>query len=133
MPEAEVWYHGSPHQLSVLRKGSTITQDRKLAEVFSHKPTLVSMEDDGRIRHNGLATGYLYAIDEAVRSEDVVPHPNTTMAPGKEWLTRRPLRLRLLRETQLSEENRLCDDEVTSFLRRLVGMHLQEEAQHDEA
>ena len=133
MSEAELWYHGSPHQLSLLRAGSTITQDRKLAEVFSHKPTLVSMEDDGRIRHNGMATGYLYVIDETVRSDDVEPHPRTTMAPGNEWLTRRPLRLRLLRETQLSKGDRLGDDEVASFLRRLKGMHSEEEARHDEA
>ena len=36
------WYHGSPLQLKRLRAGSTITQDRDLARVFSHKPSLVS-------------------------------------------------------------------------------------------
>ena len=54
---AQPWYHGSPLELRVLREGSTITQDRHLATVFSHKPTVVSMEDDGRLRHNGTQPG----------------------------------------------------------------------------
>jgi len=32
------WYHGSPLKLDVLRAGSTMTQWRDLARVFSHKP-----------------------------------------------------------------------------------------------
>jgi hypothetical protein len=32
----KAWYHGSPLELKILRKGSTITQDRELAMAFSH-------------------------------------------------------------------------------------------------
>ena len=42
----EAWYHGSPLELALLRPGSTVTQDRRLAEVFSHKPAVVSVSDD---------------------------------------------------------------------------------------
>jgi hypothetical protein len=57
------WYHGSPKVLDVLRAGSIITQDRELARVFSHKPTLVSVDDAGemrQIKHNGTEAGFLY-------------------------------------------------------------------------
>jgi hypothetical protein len=94
------WYHGSPHRLSHLRTGSTITQKRELARIFSHKPTIVSVEDDGSIRHNGILDGYLYLIDEPIQAGDVEPHPRTTMAPGDEWLTTRELRLSLLGKTE---------------------------------
>ncbi len=129
MTEDELWYHGSPRELSRLRDGSTITQNRKLAEVFSHKPTLVCVEDDGRIRHNGVWTGYLYAIDEEISSEDVIQHPRTTMAQGEEWLTRRPLRLRLLGEVHLSEQERMSENESAMLLRRLQAIKPTEEAQ----
>jgi hypothetical protein len=129
MADKETWYHGSPKRLSRLRIGSTITRNRELAEIFSHKPTLVSVEEDGRIRHNGVMRGYLYVIDEVICSDDVEPHPRTTMAPGEEWLTRRSLRLRLVGETELSEEDRLSDDEVAGFLQQLNAMTSNEEAQ----
>ena len=35
-----VWYHGSPQQLAFIRAGSTVTQGRRLAEIFSHKPAV---------------------------------------------------------------------------------------------
>jgi len=40
------WWHGFTYQLAILSPGSTITQNSHLAEVFSHKPSIVSMEDD---------------------------------------------------------------------------------------
>ncbi|MCL5998559.1 MAG: hypothetical protein M1546_21260 [Chloroflexi bacterium] len=90
------WYHGSPCELKVLRAGSTITQIRHLAEVFSHKPEIVSISDDGTIQHNGVLPGVLYVVDEPVKAEDVYPHPRTTMPDRWEWLTERELRLRLI-------------------------------------
>ena len=62
----ETWYHGTPLQLETLRSGSTITQDRHLAEVFSHKPSIVSVQDDGTIRHNGTQPGLLYRVTEKI-------------------------------------------------------------------
>jgi len=93
---SDTWYHGSPLVLSVLLSGSTITQDRHLAEVFSLKPTLVSLGDDGKIHHNGRADGLLYRMAEPVGPGDVVPHPRSSMPPGLEWLITRPLRVELI-------------------------------------
>jgi quercetin dioxygenase-like cupin family protein len=93
------WYHGSPYELTELLVGSTITQDRHLAEVFSHKPAIVSVDDNGAIRHNGTLPGYLYRIAEPVSAEDVAPHPRSSMAPGAEWLTQRSLRVERIAQT----------------------------------
>jgi hypothetical protein len=95
------WYHGSPLELTVLRAGSTITPERRLAEVFSHKPTLVSMEDDGSLEHNGSLPGFLYQVAEEVKEEDVEQHPRSSMSPGQEWLTRRDLMLKLIGQAPL--------------------------------
>jgi hypothetical protein len=119
MPEGETWYHGSPLQLTVLRAGSTITRDRDVARVFSHKPPLVSMGDDGTIQHTGTLPGYLYRIDEPLGPEDVIPHPRTTMQPGVEWLTRRALRLSLIGPTVVREEEVLTAEQVAELRRQL--------------
>ena len=96
-----VWYHGSNARFDVLREGSTVTQWRELAEAFSHKPSMLCTEDDGSIRHNGVEKGLLYAIDEPVEvGGDVFPHPRTAMEENAEWLTRRPLKVRLIGEAK---------------------------------
>ena len=93
-----VWYHGSDKQFDVLLTGSTITQWRALAEAFSHKPTALSYEDDGSITHNGTTPGFLYAIDEPITvGIDICQHPRTTMDENAEFLTKRPLRVRLVK------------------------------------
>ena len=94
-----LWYHGSPLRFSELREGSTVTQWRELAEAFSHKPTVLGYDDNGSITHNGTAPGYLYVVDEpAAIGPDLYPHPRTTMDPNAEFLTRRPLQVRLVGE-----------------------------------
>lgn len=96
---AGVWYHGSDTVFTTLREGSTITQWKELAEAFSHKPTMLCTEDDGSISHNGTAKGYLYVIDEPVEvGTDIYPHPRTTMDENAEFLTRRPLKVRMIKE-----------------------------------
>ena len=86
-----VWYHGSDQRFEILRAGSTVTRWRPLAD----KPSLLEITDEGSLLHNGTAPGFLYALDEAVCVGcDVVPHPRTTMEPGLEFLTTRPLRMR---------------------------------------
>lgn len=91
-----IWYHGSPKRFSVLRQGSTVTPFRALAKAFSHKPSLLCQEDDGSICHNGACPGFLYQIAEpAALGQDLLPHPRTTMEPGSEFLTQRPLEVRL--------------------------------------
>jgi hypothetical protein len=109
---SDTWYHGTPLDLTVLREGSTITRDRHLANVFSHKPTIVSMQDDGSIHHNGTQPGLLYRVAEAISDDDVYPHPNSSMAPGLEWLTRRDLQLELIEPVALSEDEQLTGAEL---------------------
>ena len=120
------WYHGSSQRLELLLAGSTITQDRDLARVFSHKPPMVSITDDPlelaagvpRLQHNGEHPGLLYVIDEPLGPADVYPHPRTSMPPGLEWLTRRPLRLRLLGPVGVRPAEFLTPQAIEELLRR---------------
>lgn len=94
-----IWYHGSDKIFSKLRKGSTITQWRELAEAFSHQPTMLGYDDDGMISHNGIKKGYLYVIDESIEiGKDIYQHPHTTMDENAEFLTKRPLAVKLVKE-----------------------------------
>jgi hypothetical protein len=113
-----MWFHGSPLKLTVLKRGSTITQHRHLAEVFSHKPAVVSMNDDGTIKHNGKLPGNLYRIAEEMAPGDAYPHPNTTMSPGQEWLTTRDLRLELIGPVKILEKERLSEQEIVALRAR---------------
>ncbi len=97
---------------------STITQRRDLARVSSHKPTVVCIEDDGRLRHNGKLPGYLYEIAEPVGPDDVVPHPRTTMGPGDEWLISRELRVRLVEATAVRAVETLSEDDILALYAR---------------
>jgi len=112
------WYHGSPEQLTNLRTGSTITQNQDLARIFSHKPDLVCIEDGGRIRHSGSLPGYLYRIAEELETEDVMPHPRSTMPDGQEWLVTRPLRVELIGPTTPQPGELLSPEECRAFRRR---------------
>lgn len=97
--ERSVWYHGSDKKLEILREGSTITVWRELAEAFSHRPTILSYDDEGNILHNGMKNGYLYVIDENIDiKEDIYEHPTSTMDKNVEFLTKRPLKLKLIEE-----------------------------------
>ena len=94
-----IWYHGSNVLFSELKQGSTITQWRALAEAFSHKPTMLGYDDKGAIFHNGVQKGYLYMIDESIEiGKDIYQHPRTTMDENAEFLTKRPLAVRLIQE-----------------------------------
>ena len=89
------WYHGTPLELDTLRKGSTITQWKELAEAFATKPTTLGYDGIfGKITHNGSQEGILYIIDESLCDDDIYQHPRTTMDQGVEFLTRRSLRLK---------------------------------------
>ena len=94
-----IWFHGSNIVLSELREGSTITQWKELAETFSHQPTILGYDDNGNISHNGKEKGYLYIIDEPVEiGKDIYQHPRTTMDENAEFLTNRPLKVKLIEE-----------------------------------
>lgn len=107
-----IWYHGSNRIFSELKTGSTITQWRALAEAFSHKPSVLGYDDDGTIMHNGTAKGYLYVIDEPVEvGIDIYQHPRTTMDENAEFLTKRPIRVRMIGELPVQGES---EDEIQS-------------------
>jgi len=108
----DVWYHGSPQDLTHLRVGSTVTRQRHLAEVFSSKPSVVCNEDDGAIRHDGALPGTLYRLDGGLRPGDLVPHPRSSIAPGLEWLTTRDLALRPIATTQPLPSEHLSPKDV---------------------
>ena len=94
-----IWYHGSNKVFSELREGSTITQWKELAEAFSHQPSRLSYDDDGVIYHNGTEKGYLYVIDEPITvGIDVYQHPRTVMDENAEFLTKRPIKVRMICE-----------------------------------
>ncbi len=93
-----IWYHGSDKVFTELKAGSTITQWKALAEAFSHQPTMLSYDDDGVIDHNGKEKGYLYIIDEPISvGVDVYQHPHSAMDKNAEFLTNRPLKVKLIR------------------------------------
>lgn len=123
-PFSSPWYHGSPLVLTVLRAGSTITPSRDMARVFSHKPAIVSLDqaENGLVLlHNGTQPGFLYQVED-LQPQDVVPHPNSSMPHGYEWLTNRDLPLRLLETTQPRLEEVLTPQDVA----RLMGKHRPE-------
>jgi hypothetical protein len=122
---AKPWFHGSPYELVELRPKSTVTQDRDLAKVFSHRPSLVSDSRDGggRLTHNGRREGWLYVVDEPVREADIAPVPGSTM-PGKEWHITRPLRVRLIERTTVLPDELMSRQTEDALRRRL------EAAQH---
>ncbi|WP_017689044.1 hypothetical protein [Paenibacillus sp. PAMC 26794] len=113
------WFHGSPLFLNELLVGSTITQDRELARIFSQKPSIVSFDENGARFHNGKLCGYIYIIDEEIISEDVYPHPATTMKPGEEWLIKRRLKVQKIDETKTRAEEQLSEEEEVELLEKL--------------
>ncbi len=94
-----IWYHGTNVQFDVLQEGSTITQWKALAEAFSHQPTRLSYDDNGKIFHNGTEKGYLYIIAEPIAvGVDIYQHPESTMDANVEFLTKRPLKVKMIAE-----------------------------------
>lgn len=119
----KTWYHGSPAKLSKLRSGSTISANRDLARIFSHKPSLVVQDYDAQgnmlIKHSGHQAGWLYRIAEPVQPEDLLPHPRSSMEAGQERLTCRELALELLEATEPVAEELLSAEEIADLQARL--------------
>ena len=106
------WFHGSQQRLVSLCAGSSITQQIAIARAFSHRPTVVSLFNDGRVKHDGSLPGYLYVVDAAITPDDVYPHPHPINASKWEWLTRHDLRLQLIAETYVCAHERLTLEEL---------------------
>jgi len=107
------WYHGSPHELSVLRKGSWITQFKEIAKAFSHKPSLMSLADDCRtVKHNGTLPGFLYTVAERIGPADISELPDTAHT---HWQTQRDLCVHLVTELPLSQPPLLTAKEIADM------------------
>ena len=62
-------------------------------------PERLSYDDNGVISHNGKEKGYLYIIDENVLvDKDVYQHPRSVMDKNAEFLTNRPLKVKMICE-----------------------------------
>jgi hypothetical protein len=103
---------------TTLRIGSSITQERSIAKVFLHQPSLLLQFNRGRIRHNGETPGYLYAVAEDLGPDDVRPHPHPANADQWEWLTERELTLKLVERTVVTAAERLTDEEIAEVRRK---------------
>lgn len=112
------WYHGSQQELTTLRTGSSITQDRDIARIFSHRPGISTVEDDGTHKHNGTAPGYLHIIDEPITADDVEPHPHPINTSKWEWLTKRAIKVRLIEQPALREDELLTDEDLAALRAR---------------
>lgn len=114
------WYHGSPAKITELRTGNTITRHYNLACIFSHKPPILSINDEGIIKHNGRENGLLYIIDEPIDlMEDIEPHPRTTMGEEMEWITKRELKLKLIEEIGEPKIEDILTEEEINVLRKM--------------
>ena len=109
------WYHGSQQELTTLRIGSSITQDKTVAKAFSHRPSMLSMSEGGTVKHDGVTPGYLYIVADEIGPDDVYPHPHPVNATRWEWLTNRELKLTLIEQTVVTDQERLTDQEIAEI------------------
>lgn len=119
---AHAWYHGSQQTLTALRAGSSITQNISVARAFSHRPSLVSQFEDGAVKHDGVAPGYLYVVAEPLQDNDIYPHPHPVNESHWEWLTRRELRVQLVELTRVQDDERLSTDEIAELRRKQIAV-----------
>lgn len=112
------WYHGSQRELTTLRVGSSITQDHDIARVFSHRPSIHTLEEDGTRKHNGTTFGYLHIVDEPITAADVEPHPHPINESKWEWLVKREVKVRLVEQPALREEELLTEEDIAALRRR---------------
>lgn len=107
------WYHGSPNELTVVRKGSWVTQFKEVAKAFSHKPSLISFGGDCQtIKHNGQQPGFLYVVSEPIDPDDVSYLRDTAQT---HWQTQRDLRIELVAELPADDPPQLSAEEVAGL------------------
>jgi hypothetical protein len=114
------WFHGSPLELEILQKGSSITQIEKMAQVFSTRPDMISVSDEGKVKHNGKLTGRVYKIAGRVAANDIYKHPRSSWKKGWEWITKKEFRLKFLYEVTPSADDLLTQDEAQELKERNI-------------
>lgn len=55
--------------------GSSISQNKIVARIFSHRSSLASRFDDGTIKHKGTRVSCLYVVAEEMGPDDADRHP----------------------------------------------------------
>ena len=105
-----------------------------LARVFSHKPELMSVNNETSIKHNGTQPGFLYWVDEVLTLNDIYPLDHPANVSQWEWITRHDVRLRLLEETRVRAEDVLSEAEIEALVKRQAekGALSFEEVRDDE-
>jgi hypothetical protein len=111
MKKQAAWFHGSPLDLKILRKGSSITQIEEIARVFATKPGIVSVSDNGKIKHDGISKGRVYRVTDNVTAADIHEHPRSSMEGGWEWITKKAFKLEFLYEVSPSLDDLLSEEE----------------------
>jgi hypothetical protein len=94
---------------AVLRVNCDLVADAISLQPLHHG---VAVEGDhadpvGAFLHNGRLPGFLYAVDEPVETAAAHVHPGIHLDDAWEWVTDRPLRLRLLQRTTVSPVERI--------------------------
>ena len=114
------WYHGSPlGDLTRLRPGSAITQNRDAARAFSHRPSIVSSSASG-VRHDGkIEAGFLYRVTDRVSPQDVACSQFAGNEDRLEWIIERAVAVALVERTRVRPEELLSESEVEA-LRRMA-------------
>ena len=79
------------------------------------------MSEGGTVKHDGVTSGYLYTVADEIGPDDVHPHPHPVNATRWEWLTNRELKLKLIEQTIVTDEERLTDQEITEMKRKQGG------------
>ncbi len=99
------WYHGSPEQLTVLRKSSWVTPFKELAKAFSHRPSLISFGGDHQsVKHHGQEPGFLYQVSEVVGPDDLCDLPHTSQT---HWQAQRDLHVQRVAELSIDDPPQL--------------------------
>ena len=107
------WYHGSPEKLTVLRKGSWVTQFKEMAKGFSHRPSLMSTGGDCQaVKHNGQLIGFLYVVSDTFCPDDVSYLRNTEQT---HWQTQRDLRIRRVAQLPVDDPQQLAEEEIAEL------------------
>ena len=96
-------YHSSQQKLTILRVGSSITQNRNMAKALSRRPSLPTQSEGGAVKHDDVTPGYLYIIADETGPDDVYPQPHPVNVTRWEGLTNRELKLELIEQTFAEE------------------------------
>jgi len=85
-------------------------------------PSIVSVSDDGKVKHNGRLKGRVYRVADRVTNNDIYEHPKSTMGTGWEYITKKEFRLEFLYEYDISHhpDDILSEKEIKKIEERNI-------------